>query len=209
MENLESTVAVENEGVDSATEFTQTEDVNTETASEVNENVKDTSAPADYANKDGKEDDEPEDNDGENDPDDDPDDNKDNDNDEKKSAKRYELLEKELNALKETYSMLQNQYQELVNFKNKIDNQKKDALIAEFYMLSDEDKADVVNNKEKYTLDEIKAKLSVICFDKKINFTLDKKEDKKEDIVTYTLNDNDDNSLPDWVKAVKEQEKLG
>ena len=78
-------------------------------------------------------------------------------------------------------------------------------------MLSDEDKADVISNKEKYTLDEIKAKLSVICFDKKISFTLNKEADdkKEEDIVTYTLNDNADNSLPDWVKAVKEQEKLG
>jgi len=77
-------------------------------------------------------------------------------------------------------------------------------------MLSDEDKKDVISNKEKYTLDEIKAKLSVICFDKKINFTLDKEiDDKEEKIVTYTLNSNENDSLPDWVKAVKEQEKLG
>ena len=76
-------------------------------------------------------------------------------------------------------------------------------------MLSDDDKADVINNKEKYTLDEIKAKLSVICFDKKISFALDKEADeKKEDIITYNLGDNENNSLPDWVKAVKEQEKL-
>ena len=77
-------------------------------------------------------------------------------------------------------------------------------------MLSDEDKADVISNKEKYTLDEIKAKLSVICFDKKISFTLDKEADEKkeEDIMTYNLGDNENNSLPDWVKAVKEQEKL-
>jgi hypothetical protein len=80
-------------------------------------------------------------------------------------------------------------------------------------MLSDEDKADVINNKEKYSLEDIKAKLSVICFDKKINFTLDNKEveNKEKDIITYTFNDNIDidNSLPEWVKAVKEQEKLG
>jgi len=43
-------------------------------------------------------------------------------------------------------------------------------------MLSDEDKADVVRNIEKYTLEEIKSKLSVICFDKKVSFTLDKTE---------------------------------
>lgn len=78
-------------------------------------------------------------------------------------------------------------------------------------MLSDEDKADVVSNKEKYTLDEIKAKLSVICFDKKINFSLNKETEdtKEENVVTYELNNDEDNSLPDWVKAVKEQEKLG
>ena len=186
--------------------------MNTETTPEVNDNTEDTSAPADYVKKDDEEDDKPADNEGENDPNDDPDDDKDDeDDDDKKGAKKYELLEEELNTLKESYSALQSQYQELVNFKNEIDNQKKDALIAEFYMLSDEDKADVISNKEKYTLDEIKAKLSVICFDKKINFTLNKEADdkKEEDIVTYTLNDNADNSLPDWVKAVKEQEKLG
>ena len=181
--------------------------MNAETTPEVNDNTEDTPAPADYVKKDDEKDDKPADNEGGNDPDDDPDDEDDND---KKSTKKYELLEEELNTLKENYSTLQSQYQELVNFKNEIDNQKKDALIAEFYMLSDEDKADVISNKEKYTLDEIKAKLSVICFDKKINFALNKNEKEKEEkeIVTYTIN-NENNSLPDWVKAVKEQEKLG
>ena len=211
MENLENTVVVENENTDPATEFTQTEEVNAETTSEVNDNTEDTSAPADYVKKDDEEDDKSTNDEGEKDPDDDPDNDKDDEDDDKNGAKKYELLEEELNTLKESYSTLQSQYQELVNFKNEIDNQKKDALIAEFYMLSDEDKADVISNKEEYTLDEIKAKLSVICFDKKINFTLNKEADdkKEEDIVTYTLNDNADNSLPDWVKAVKEQEKLG
>ena len=76
-------------------------------------------------------------------------------------------------------------------------------------MLSDEDKADVIQNKEKYTLEEIKAKLSVTCFDKKVSFSKEETDSKEEEIVTYTINNNEDNSLPDWVKAVKEQEKLG
>jgi hypothetical protein len=38
-------------------------------------------------------------------------------------------------------------------------------------MLSDEDKKDVIENKSKYTLDEIKSKLAVICFDKRVSFT--------------------------------------
>ena len=212
MENLEKTVtseAIE----DSAVEYTQAEEVDNKT--------EDTSAPADYVKKDQEEKKEKEskddggedtatDEDSNKESDDSDDKNDDDDDKDKKGAKKYELLEEELNSLKESYSVLQNQYQELVNFKREIDNQKKDALIAEFYMLSDEDKADVIQNKEKYTLDEIKAKLSVICFDKKISFTLNKEvEDKEEEVITYSLNNNEDSNLPDWVKAVKEQERLG
>lgn len=216
MENLENTVVVENENTDLVTDFTQAEEVNIETTPEVNNNTEDTSAPADYVKKDEeKEEDKSNKDDNADDSDsdsEDPDDkNEDDDDDDKKSAKKYELLEEELNTLKENYSTLQSQYQELVNFKNEIDNQKKDALIAEFYMLSDEDKADVIGNKEKYTLEEIKAKLSVICFDKKISFALneEKEEPKEKEIITYNLDNNENNSLPEWVKAVKEQEKLG
>ena len=216
MENLEKTVTPEIE--EAAVEYTQAE----EAVSEVNNTTEDTSAPADYVKKDQEKEKEKESKDdgGEdaaaaadedsNKESDDSDDKDDDDDEDKKGAKKYELLEEELNSLKESYSVLQNQYQELVNFKREIDNQKKDALIAEFYMLSDEDKADVIQNKEKYTLDEIKAKLSVICFDKKISFTLNKEvEDKEEEVITYSLNNNEDSNLPDWVKAVKEQERLG
>lgn len=211
MENLEKTVTSE-VVEDSVVEYTQAE--------EVNNTTEDTSAPADYVKKDQEEKKEKESKDdgGEdtatdedsNKESDDSDDKDDDDDKDKKGAKKYELLEEELNSLKESYSVLQSQYQELVNFKREIDNQKKDALIAEFYMLSDEDKADVIQNKEKYTLDEIKAKLSVICFDKKISFTLNKEvENKEEEVITYSLNNNEDSNLPDWVKAVKEQERLG
>jgi hypothetical protein len=212
VENLENTAAVEQEQVESATEFAQEAENVVETASEVNDNVEDASAPADYVNKKDEDEKSSEEETEKSDSESSSDADEDDEDENKKGAKKYELLEEELNTLKENYSTLQNQYQELVNFKREIDNQKKDALIAEFYMLSDEDKADVISNKEKYTLDEIKAKLAVICFDKKINFTLNEEVDnnKEEEIVTYSLNDNNENnSLPEWVKAVKEQEKLG
>ena len=198
MENLENTVVVENEIIEPETEFVQNEEVISEAASEIetNNEIEDISAPAEYEKKDD-EDSEEEETTEETDT-----------KDEEDKDKKYAAMEKDFNELKESYSLLQNQYQELVNFKNEIDNQRKDALIAEFYMLSDEDKADVISNKEKYTLDEIKAKLSVICFDKKINFTLNEEEKKEEEVLVYTLTEENDN-LPEWVKAVKEQEKLG
>ena len=208
MDNLENTVSVEEEAVTPVSDFTQVDEVTSETVSEVNENIEDTSAPADYIKEDEKKEEEESDDSNESESESE-EDKGDDQNDDKEKAKKYELLEEELNILKDSYSALQSQYQELVNFKREIDNQKKDALIAEFYMLSDEDKADVIQNKEKYTLEEIKAKLSVTCFDKKVSFSKEETNNKEEEIVTYTINDNENNSLPDWVKAVKEQEKLG
>ena len=201
MENLENTVMVENEEVKPETEFTNNE----ETVTEVDENIEDTSVLVDYVKKEEEEDKEPSSEEKEDESESDSEEKEDED-----EKKKYTLIEEELETLKQSYSMLQDQYQKLLDFKNEFDNQKKEELIAEFYMLSDEDKADVISNKEKYTLDEIKSKLSVICFDKKINFSLNDevKESKEEDIITYQLNDNQ-NSLPDWVRAVKEQEKLG
>ena len=177
--------------------------VSSDFAKKDDEKEKDTSdeKPAD----DGKEDEAKEDEGGKEEKDD-------NDDDKEKDKKNFALLSQELEELKTSYSALQTQYQELLSFKTEIENQKKDALISEFYMLADEDKADVIANKEKYTLDEIKAKLSVICFDKKISFTTDSaesvisKEDKTESILTYSLTP-ETNSLPDWVRMVKEEMK--
>ena len=207
MENLENTAIETEEITPVETEYTQVEEVIEEAEVAEDNDVEDTSGSVDYVKKDEEEDDSESESDDESSEDGE---EEEEDDEEKKNAKKYELLEEEFNSLKEKYSALETQYQELVAFKNEIDNQQKDALIDEFYMLSDADKADVIAHKSEYTLDEIKAKLSVICFDKKINFTLNENVEEKnqEDIVTYTINSQENNSLPDWVKAVKEQEKL-
>lgn len=121
------------------------------------------------------------------------------------SKKKYSLLEQELSELKTNYAALEESYKELVAFKNAIDDEKKDALISQFYMLSDEDKKDVIDNKSKYTLDDIEAKLSVICVRKKVNFDLESKETKVEEAapVTYNLNAVETDNLPAWLKAVE------
>lgn len=124
----------------------------------------------------------------------------------KKDKKDYSLLETELEKAKTAYADLEQKYQALVAFKEQVDNEKKDALISSFYMLSDEDKKDVIENKSKYSLDEIEAKLSVICVRKKVNFDLEdasKKDDVEEhDVVTTYTVDNQD-STPAWIAAIR------
>ena len=123
---------------------------------------------------------------------------------------QYSLLKEQFDELNTKYSNLEQEYNNLLSFKNKIDNEEKDKLIKSFYMLSDEDKKDVIENKEKYSLEDIEAKLSVICFRKKVNFDSEnssKNEDKVEDenIYTYNVNNISDNtSIPSWIRAVKD-----
>ena len=132
------------------------------------------------------------------------------DNDDEEKKKDYELIEKELEETKTAYAALEEKYQALVEFKESVDNEKKDKLIDSFYMLSDEDKKDVIENKSNYSLDEIEAKLSVICVRKKVNFDLDdtskseeKVEDSVKDVITYTVNETD-TSTPAWIAALKQ-----
>ena len=127
---------------------------------------------------------------------------------EDKKKKSYSLLENELAKVKAAYSELESKYQALVEFKETVDNEKKDALIASFYVLSDEDKAEVVENKAKYSLEDIEAKLSVICVRKKVNFDLDdtSKNDnivEEKEVMTYNISNNESTSIPAWISALK------
>ena len=130
------------------------------------------------------------------------DEDKKDDDDDEEDKKDYALLYSELQT---SYSDLETKYQALVEFKNEIDNEKKDALINSFYMLSDEDKADVISNKANYSLDEIESKLSVICVRKRVNFDLEdtsKKEEVVENVTTYNMNDVEP-TTPAWIAALK------
>ena len=125
------------------------------------------------------------------------------------TKKKYELLETEFSALQEKYSELEVKYNELVEFKAQVEDAKKDEMISKFYFLSDEDKKEVVENKSKFTIDEIESKLSVICVRNKVNFDLDdnsKTEDTESPVTTFTIS-NEGNSVPAWITAVKNNQK--
>ncbi len=129
---------------------------------------------------------------------------------EEKEKKKYALLEKDYSELKEKYSSLESEIQSLREFKNEIESKEKDALINSFYMLSDEDKKEVIENKAQYSLDDIEAKLSVICVRKRVNFSLDEQDSKEEEqnpITTFNLESQVDASTPAWVQAVINTQK--
>lgn len=148
--------------------------------------------------------------------------NSEEEDEEKKKKKKYNLeeveeyqelltqyaeLEEKFNLLTEEKEALERENIALNEFKLNAEKVEKEAMINSFYMLSDEDKADVIENINTYSLDEIEAKLSVICVRNKVSFNLDEEEDKNG--ITFNLNNDEpqNDSMPAWVRAALDYEK--
>lgn len=146
----------------------------------------------------------------ENNSNDEEDDEEEEDNSDDVSKKRESYSLEEYAQLETAYSELESKYNALVEFKNTIENEKKEALINSFYMLSDEDKKDVKEHMAEYSLEDIEAKLSVICVRKKVNFDLEDsakndnkvEEENNSDVTTFSLNETG-SVVPAWISALR------
>ena len=122
---------------------------------------------------------------------------------------KFSELETKYNALVSENESLKNDNATLVEFKNQSERKEKEEMINSFYMLSDEDKKDVIENIYTYSLNDIEAKLSIICVRNKVSFDLDENKNH-QDPTTYNLNgdnNDDDADTPAWIKAVLETAK--
>ena len=153
------------------------------------------------------------------------DDDKDDDEDDKKKKKskynleevveyaelkvQYEELEAKFSALETEHEALKAEIEPLKEFKLEAEKKDKQAMIDQFYMLSDDDKADVIANIDTYSVDDIEAKLSIICVRNKVSFDLDENNKNNGTPTVYNLNDNDndDANVPAWVKSLRETAK--
>lgn len=114
----------------------------------------------------------------------------------------YIELKSNYDELETKFNEMKAKYDELVEFKLAADRKEKQAMIDSFYMLTEEDKKDVIANIDNYSIDDIEAKLSVICVRNKVSFDLEK--EKEETPTTFNL-DNDgieDDVTPAWIKAL-------
>ena len=116
------------------------------------------------------------------------------------SLEEFEAMQSELDALRAEVN-------ELREFKLNVENQQKDALIASYHMLSDEDKAEVIAHKSEYSLEDIKAKLAVIYVEKNVNFDMiDGQEEVEEDsapAMTFSLDEEASEGVPAFIEALR------
>lgn len=110
-------------------------------------------------------------------------------------------LQNSLSEKEATITSLNGELETLREFKLAKDREEKKALINSFYMLTDEDKKNVIDNIDTYSLKEIKAELSIMCFDNKVSFAREEDNSANRYNLNYS-NMNDDEDIPEWVKAV-------
>ena len=130
--------------------------------------------------------------------------------DEKKrqcSLEEFEALQQKYDTLESAKSALEEEIETLKEFKLIAERKEKQQMIDSFYMLSDNDKKEVTDNIDNYTVDEIEAKLAVFCLRNHINFGNEQQqeEQKPEDKLTtmFSLDNGNQDSAPDWIKAVR------
>ena len=112
-------------------------------------------------------------------------------------------LETKYSTLLSDYEALKAEKDTLAEFKANVDKKEKEALIASFYMLSDELKKNVVDNIDTYSLKDIEAELSILCVRNKVSFDL---EENKDEPINYNLNDinsSANDNVPEWIKAIQ------
>ena len=121
---------------------------------------------------------------------------------------QYEELEAKFSALEAEHETLKAELEPLKVFKLEAEKKDKQAMIDQFFMLSDEDKADVIANIDTYSVDDIEAKLSIICVRNKVSFDLDENKQNSEPTV-YNLNEQmeEDLAIPAWVKSLRQTAK--
>ena len=126
-------------------------------------------------------------------------------------AKSYASLEKTNDELNAKIESLNSTITELSEFKKSIEKKDKQAMIDSFYMLSDEDKKDVQDNIDNYSLDDIEAKLSIICVRNRVNFSSEDNNtgSQKPAPTTYNLQHEEieNDMVPAWVAKVREVAK--
>ena len=118
---------------------------------------------------------------------------------------RYSELEEQYQTALSRIETLETEKGELVEFKLAAERKDKEEMVKSFYMLSDEDKKDVLDNIDQYSLDDIEAKLSIICVRNKVSFNLDEDNTEADAPTTYNLASvqMEEELVPAWVKAAR------
>lgn len=124
---------------------------------------------------------------------------------------KYTELQSQFSTLQQAKTSLETEVIGLRQFKLTAERKSKQDMVDSFYMLSDEDKKDVIEHMDTYTLEDIEAKLSIICVRNKVDFNLNQPVQQAQQPAApqglFGLEGAVQDNVPAWVKAIKETAK--
>lgn len=126
-------------------------------------------------------------------------------------------IQVELETYKAMVEELQAEVQALREFRLSAENEKKDELIAKYFMLSGSDKSEIVSNKENLSFEEIEAKLAVAYVNKNADtiFSISEKNDELEEetgvganpAMAFSLTEDSGFVVSDMLRALRNTKK--
>lgn len=126
--------------------------------------------------------------------------------DDEEKKKTQHALEEAQNRI----AALETELSELREFKLQKENEAKDALFAKYFMLNEEDVADLKENKSNYSLEELEAKLALKYVEKNVDFsTIDGQPEVEEvetenAITTFSLDTDVAGPVPAVVELLRQ-----
>ena len=123
---------------------------------------------------------------------------------------KYTELQSQFSMLQQAKSSLETEVIGLRQFKLAAERKSKQDMIDSFYMLNDEDKKDVVEHMDTYSIDDIEAKLSIICVRNKVDFNLNQSQQTQQQANPqglFGLENAVQDNAPAWVKAIRDTAK--
>lgn len=127
----------------------------------------------------------------------------------KKNIQSYELeladMAKQMFALQQENEALKQENELLNEFKLNVDNQEKEEVLSTFALLDDEFKTQIRSEFSLLSKEDIEAKCALAYFRKGL-MGAGQNTQASEAVISYNLEDEKD-SLPGWIKAVKSATK--
>lgn len=126
--------------------------------------------------------------------------------DDEEKKKTQHALEEAQNRI----AVLETELSELREFKLQKENEAKDALFAKYFMLNEEDVADLKENKSNFSLEELEAKLALKYVEKNVDFsTIDGQPEVEEvetedAITTFSLDTDVAGPVPAVVELLRQ-----
>ena len=106
-------------------------------------------------------------------------------------------LTAEIEEINGKFDAMNAELEELRAFKAERISADKDALINKYNMLDDADKAEIIEHKDEYSLDEIESKLALLYVAKNVNFDETDSNEEEEVVTNFAFNGSDEYVAPE------------